>query len=512
MERELGQSRNTTLLALAGVAALSIATFVLIGPNYLLFHTLVELMGAVIALAVFVIAWHTRSFASSDYVTLIGLAYLPVGVVTVLHALAFRGMPVIPGSDANLATQLWLIARALQASAFLIAPLFLARRMKHPAAWLTMYCVVAGAATFAAFAGVFPVAFVEGQGLTPFKVTFEYVVIGITLVGASGLYHGRDDIDHGVALMLWSSMAFTIVAEVAFTVYAEPYGLANRIGHVAHVAAFLLVYAALVDSSLERPIETLFHQLKKTRLQLADTYATEHKIAETYQLAMAIQPEIVPGLRFAHRYQAAPGAGRIGGDFYDLFQLHDRLIGFAIGDVCGKGLKAAMTTMKVRSALRSVALGESDPARVLETVNSYLHRELASDSFVTAVFGTIDADTGQVRVAVAGHPAPVVCGRDEVVLRDELRAPPLGVREVLGAEVWEFNLRRGDTLVLVTDGVLEAGGAQHQFGTDRLLALLHALPHSIDAEQVVDAVIAAVGEHNKLQQDDDVAVIALHRC
>jgi len=511
VERSLRRKRNSMLLAMAIIAGLSLIALTLIGENYPLFHTLIELMVAVVALAVFMIAWHTRDISSSDYITFIGMAALPIGVVTVFHALAYKGMPVFPGYDANLPTQLWVIARTLQASAFLLAPIFLVRPLKRPEVPLAIYCGFAIVAVWATFTGVFPAAFVEGQGLTPFKVDMEYVVIAMTIGGAAGLYWNRSQIARDVAVLLWASMACTVVAELAFTLYSDPFGPANRIGHAAHFAAFLLIYAALVQESLERPVETLFLKIKQREAELAAAYADEHEIAETLQDAMAIQPERVPGLGLAHRYLPAPGKGRIGGDFYDLFPLSDGVVGFVIGDVCGKGLKAAMTTMKTRSALRAVALDDSDPTRVLEAVNGYLRRELPADSFVTALFGTIEPQTGSVRIAVAGHPEPVVCGHPETVLPDEFRAPPLGVLPTLGARTWEIHLGPSESLVLVTDGVLEATGAATRFGQERLVELLHSTPCQASAEAVVDAVLAALDEHAGRQLDDDVAVVALQR-
>lgn len=511
MDRVLRRRRNNLLFVLAGVAGLSFVALSLIGENYPLFHTLIELMVAVVALTVFVTAWHTRTFASSDYLTFIGLASLPVGVVTVLHALTYRGMPVFPGYDTNLPTQLWVIARFIQAAAFLIAPVFLAQRLRRTAAILLVFCVVAIAAVWAAFAGVFPVAYVQGQGLTTFKVGMEFSVVGMTIAGGVGLYIRRDKIASDIVPLLWSSMAFTIVAELAFTLYTDPFGAANRIGHAAHFAAFLLIYGALVQSSLERPIETLFHQLKQRESELAEAYAVEHEIAETLQDAMANMPIDIPELRLAHRYMPSPGIGRIGGDFYDVFPIGEELVGFVIGDVCGKGIKAAMTTVKSRSALRAVALNDHEPSSVLETINSYLWHELEADSFVTAVFGTIHKRKGRIRFAVAGHPDPVVCGRPDAVPADGHRAPPLGVGLDLFAQTRELDLRPGETLILVTDGVTEAGDPQVQFGEERLAALLHSTPCGSGANDVVVAVLQALSAHAGRRIDDDVAIVALQR-
>lgn len=512
MESAFDRTRASGWVLVAVVAMLSAGAFAILGESYLLFHTLIELMAAVVALGVFSIAWHTRRISESDYITFIGLAVLPVGVITILHALAYNGMPVFPGYGTNLPTQLWVIARALQASAFLVAPVFLVRRLRRPGVVLGLYVAVGAAAVAAAFAGLFPTAFVEGQGLTPFKVGMEYAVIAATLLGALGLFANRAKVLGGVRTLLYASMATTVVAEFLFTLYSDPFGLSNRLGHAAHLAAFLLIYGALVQTSLERPIDTLFRQLKQRETDLAETYEAEHDIAETLQDAMALQTEHVPGLQLSHRYIPAPGRGRIGGDFYDLLRVGDHLVAFSIGDVCGKGIKAAMNTVKARSALRAMALTDPDPIGVLEGVNSYLRRELAADSFVTAVYGTIDTLTGRVRLAVAGHPGPVVCGRPDAELPDELRAPPLGVLDRLDVRGWEIVLEPGDSLVLVTDGVLEAGGPDGvggRFGSKRLLGLLHSIPRGETAEAVVEEVVRTLNEHTGRHLDDDVAIMAI---
>lgn len=503
-----------TGMVVAALTALAVTALAFGASGYPLFHAAIEVMAAVVALSVFTIAWHARRIAESDYVTFIGLACLPVGIVTILHALAYKGMPVFPGYGTNLPTQLWLIARLLQAAGFLIAPIFLTRRLTHPTAWLAGFTVAGAAAVAAAFAGVLPAAFVEGVGLTPTKIAIEYVVIAATVVGAAGLAAGGRRLDAAPRYLLYGSMAATIVAEFLFTLYSDPFGLSNRIGHAAHLTAFMLIYAALVRTSLERPLDTLFRELTAKERALGIAFEAEHGIAETLQDALALQPERVPGLRLSHRYSPAPGSGRIGGDFYDLHRVGDNLVAFSIGDVCGKGITAAVSTMKARSALRAMALRDPEPSAVLDAVNDYLYRELSPESFVTAIYGTIDTRSGRLRLAVAGHPAPIVCGRPEVSVPDDFRAPPLGVVAALGARTFETVLAPGETVVLVTDGVLEADSPDggRRFGEGRLAELLHSAGCGETAEKVVERIFELLAQYSGGRRvEDDVAVVAIQR-
>lgn len=493
----------------AALVALIPAIALVFADNYLLFHTFVELFVAAVALVVFSIAWHTRKIASNDYLTFFGMSSLPFAAVMIVHALSYKGMPTFPQYGADLPTQMWLIARVIQASAFVAAPVYVLRRLKQPLTALIIYSAIAAVLVGAAFARWLPAAFIEGVGLTPFKVGVEYAVMASIAVGMVGLYSVRRHVERDVARLLHLAMGLTILSELCFTLYTSPFGMANRIGHVGHVGAFILIYGALVQSSLEKPLTSLFTKLKSHEAELARAFEVQHDIAETLQSAMAVQPQRVKGLDLAHRYLAAKGLGRIGGDFYDVFHIEGNQVGFLIGDVCGKGLTAATTTLKVRSAVRAISLSEPDPAEVLGAVNTYLINELDDGKFVTAVYGTIDVATGRMRVAVAGHPDPIVCGRPELAPPQRVRSTPLGVREPLGATTHEVTLRPGDSIVLVTDGVTEAKGEQDRFGDERLSGLLHTCANSESAEAVLDRLLGALNEHTNSASDDDMALLAL---
>lgn len=493
------------LLLLLGLVA---GTLLLAGDHYLLFHSFVELLTAAIGLAIFSIAWHTRRVATSDYVTFLGMWAFSTAWITIMHALTYKGVQLLPEYDANLPTQMWVIARLLQASAFLIAPVYFVRKLRHPGYVLAAYALLGALLVGSALLGWFPDAFVEGKGLTPFKIWAEWLVIVATFLSALALVRFRDHLDRPVRVLLLSSMAATMVAEFAFTLYSDPMGPANRVGHVAYLGAFSLIYVALVRSSLEDPYSSLFRQLKQRERQLGEAWAIEHDIAETLQSAMAVQPGDAEGIEVSHAYLPAPGIGRIGGDFYDVFSIRGTLVGLVIGDVCGKGLKAAATTLKARTALRAMALEHEDPSTVLEHVNAYLCRELEDDSFVTAAYGTFDTASGVLRMAIAGHPDPLICGRDDRPF-DGTRSQPLGVLERLDARSAEAVLRPGDSIVLVTDGLVDAPGPEGRFGIGRLARLVGKIHCAHTADEVLAQVTDALEAHASDVVDDDVAIVVV---
>ncbi|MBI1921921.1 MAG: PAS domain S-box protein [Geobacter sp.] len=231
--------------------------------NYLLFHTLVEGFSVVIGIGIFVVAWNARQFMANNYFLFVGIASLFVGVVDFMHALAYKGMGVFPGFASNLPTQLWIVARYIQASSFLAAPFFLDRKLK-PRLTVTAYLAATSLLLVAIFAGAYPECFIEGQGLTPFKKGSEYLV-ALMLVGALTFMQKKAKaFDREVARLLSFGIGTFIASELAFTLYADVYGITNMVGHLLKFGGFYFIYKAIIETGLARPYNLLFRELKES--------------------------------------------------------------------------------------------------------------------------------------------------------------------------------------------------------------------------------------------------------
>jgi len=246
------------------------ALYVLSRYSFLLFHSLVEIFSIIIACGIFMVAWNARRFGERGFFLFLGLAYLYVAGLDLLHALAYKGMGVFPDQGSNLATQLWLGARYLEALTFLAAPLFFTRRTPIPAV-VTAYSLLCAAFLLSVFQWpVFPVCFVEGQGLTGFKVASEYLISGLLLVSTALLIKRRKELAQGVARLLVWSILLTILSEMTLTLYTDVYGLANLVGHYLKLASYFLIYKAIIVFSLVKPYDLLFRDLKlsESRFQI----------------------------------------------------------------------------------------------------------------------------------------------------------------------------------------------------------------------------------------------------
>ena len=262
--------RAGALLALLFVGATLLALVLVSQSNYLLFHGLAELISICVAWSVFVLAWTSRRhrLADNGYLLVLGISSLFVGGIDLVHTLAYRGMGVFGTQDANLATQLWIAARYLQGLSLLMAsallyspPKLVSRRPLTPYALVLGYAGVTTLLVAGIFGGVFPVCYVEGVGLTPFKRASEYAISGILLLAMLLLWRRRERLEPDIVGWLLVVIGATIGAELAFTLYVDIFDLSNMVGHLLKIAAFAALYRAIVITGIERPATLLFRAL-----------------------------------------------------------------------------------------------------------------------------------------------------------------------------------------------------------------------------------------------------------
>lgn len=236
--------------------------------NYLLFHSLAELFSIVIACGIFVIAWNSRHFHENNYLLFIGIAYLFVGAIDLLHTLAYKGMGVFRGYETNLPTQLWIAGRFVESLSLLIAPLFLKRRL-IPNYVISTYSLVTTLLLISIFYWeIFPVCFIEGVGLTPFKKISEYLISFILFVSIILLYKNQREFDKDVFRWIAWSIGLTIISELFFTLYIHAYGLSNLIGHYLKILSFYFIYKAIIETGISKPFHLLFRNLKQSEERL----------------------------------------------------------------------------------------------------------------------------------------------------------------------------------------------------------------------------------------------------
>ncbi|MGE4505904.1 MAG: MASE3 domain-containing protein [Desulfovibrionaceae bacterium] len=250
-------------LALAGLYLTSL-------HSYLLFHTLVELFSIVIAFGIFALGWTAHRYLKNNFLIFLSIAYFFVGLLDLLHTLSYKGMPIFPDYD-YYANQVWIATRLLESLSLLAAFLFLGERRKIlPVLLFALFSAITALIVLSIFTWkVFPVCFVDGLGLTPFKKNAEYVICAVIALDIILLLRNRGAFTPKVhTQMLWS-LACTIGAELAFTFYISNYGFSNLVGHYFKLASFWFIYRALLETGVREPLDLIFKELKEAERALA---------------------------------------------------------------------------------------------------------------------------------------------------------------------------------------------------------------------------------------------------
>ena len=224
--------------------------------GFLFTHTVAELISIIIALTALIVTIVSRHFTKNYFVVFIAIAIGWCGFIDLFHTLLYKGMQILPVDSANQATQLWIGARLLQAFAMLAAPFMLTRAIKPILLNLSFGLLSVGIIS-AVMLGFFPTAFVDGQGLTPFKIYSEYLIIAVLGLALILLWQHRQylsaQLRFGVSLSVLTMMA----SEFAFTQYVSVYADANLLGHILKVYSYWFIYLALVESTIKEPFSML---------------------------------------------------------------------------------------------------------------------------------------------------------------------------------------------------------------------------------------------------------------
>ena len=198
---------------------------------------------------------------------LLGSPFFFIALIDLLHTLAYNGMNVFTGfTGSNLATQLWISARYLQAISMFLAIFFITRRLNYIIQIICYFIVTAIIILSIFYWKIFPVSYIEGEGLTTFKIASEYIYLFI-LAGMSifFLYFYRKEFNKTIFSLIISSMVLAIASELSFTLYSSMFGLFNQLGHFFKLISFFLLYKAIIETGFSQPIDLLFFKLKQER-------------------------------------------------------------------------------------------------------------------------------------------------------------------------------------------------------------------------------------------------------
>lgn len=244
-------------------------------------------------------------------------------------------------------------------------------------------------------------------------------------------------------------------------------------------------------------------------LAAALDYEERSALAATLRASL-LPPELpaIPGLSLGAAYRPAQEATEIGGDFYEV-RPDGRGWSLSVGDVCGKGIDAAVLNGQVRQSLRTVAHVTDQPDRRLELLNSAM---LSTDgrSFVTVLHSTarLVEDGVEMVIAGGGHPPPLWRHVDGTVEEVPVKGPIVGMLEAVEFLPARVMLRPGETMVYYTDGLPDARGPNGLLGDEPLFEVLAAC-EQVNAQAIAERLMQLALEHLAGRPHDDMAVLAV---
>src|SRR5256714_1744770 len=234
------------------------------------------------------------------------------------------------------------------------------------------------------------------------------------------------------------------------------------------------------------------------------------------RLAIPLAPQARPrsapdreGLELGAVYESSAHVD-VGGDVYDYLRLPDGRLAVVLGDVTGHGIEATADMAMAKFVFRSLAREHPEPADFLASANEVVVGEIAAAKFITMAYVVVDAASGEVACACAGHPPPRLVGADGEIRPLAANGLALGIEGAQRYDEDRVPLAVGDSVVLFTDGVVEARRDREFYGVERLDPAL-ARGTGLSAEELALAVVGDCRAFAGGSLGDDCAVVIIKR-
>lgn len=255
--------------------------------------------------------------------------------------------------------------------------------------------------------------------------------------------------------------------------------------------------------------DSIASAIENARLFRAERLQKERVLREQDEARMiqaALLPPSDPALRGYRVEGDCLQVNAVGGDWYDYVPLDDQRMGIVLGDVCGKGMAAALLMSATRSILRRNITAGGDPPEVLRRVNASLRDDFPAGRFVTLIYGVLDTARHQLSFANAGHLSPIVCRDDQCFLVPSESGMPLGIFHCEFSES-RIEMDPGCSVLLYSDGIIEStDAAGNEYGIMRLSQALATVKPR--ARELTKDVIRYSGGKSLA---DDATIVLVHR-
>ncbi len=300
------------------------------------------------------------------------------------------------------------------------------------------------------------------------------------------------------------------------TVMISAYGDMDNIRTAMNRGAFDFITKPVNFDDLELTINKTLGEIKSIRGWMTEhdqLVSIQHDLNISREIQQAILPKIFPPFPDESNfniYASMVAANEVGGDFYDFFLIDKHRLGFVIGDVSGKGISAALFMAVSRTLIRATGLKGDSVVECMEYANNLLCKESVSSMFVTVFYGILNTQTGEVDYVNAGHNPPYLLSSGGISKVEMTNGLALGVVDDFSFESKKVQLKKGDQLLLYTDGVVEAFNLEETaYGESRFESFLKENRNQ-PVETIIKYSFADVSEFvDGAPQSDDITLLGI---
>ena len=300
------------------------------------------------------------------------------------------------------------------------------------------------------------------------------------------------------------------------TVMVSAYGDMENIRTAMNRGAFDFITKPVNFNDLEITINKTLNEILSIRGWMAEhdkLISIENDLTISREIQQAILPKNFSPFPEEFKvdfYASMVAAKEVGGDFYDFFQIDEQRLGFVIGDVSGKGISAALFMAISRTLIRATALTGGSVSDCIKHVNNLLSKESASCMFVTVFYGILNTQNGEIDYVNAGHNAPYILSSDKIEEAELTDGMALGIMDDFSYQSKKITLKKGEQLLLYTDGVTEAVNLEETpYGVTKFENFLNE-NLNLSIEKIIKGSLASVEAFvGDAPQSDDITFLGL---
>lgn len=513
--------------------------------SFLTWHTMFEFSSILVSFSIFTIAYFIYEESRSLNMIIFGCAFLIMSYLDMFHTLSYKGMPdfFIANDTANRATLLWIFSRLFGTLGFMLASFISTEITSHVKK--ERFVIVTSIFSIGLFLiityypNIFPVMFIEGQGLTSIKILLEYIVIlalMVTFVRVTTVYK-RTKSNRDYLFMM--ALVLLIFSEFAFTNYGSAFDAFNYIGHFFKVIGYIILYKAIYVENLTKPykelkitkdelkeyadnLDILVEERTEELEDLNEVLLTDIEYAKEMQ--QYLLPEQMPenmAVTFDAKFFVTE---RLSGDFYNVIKLDQDNIAIYMGDVSGHGVSAAMLTVFANQNViqlkeKERSSGEIiEPGSVLKTIyNSFNKTNINSEKYILMFYAIYNTKTKCLTYSSAGiNTPPYIIKKSGEILEINVSGLPickLGDFIDPSYDNKTVQLELGDKVLFYSDGLTEATDKNKQeYGQDKLESFLKE-NYNLNSTELNNAIkedlFNHIGYGSKLMDDTTLLVMEL---